>query len=63
MSAALILSSWNGCVHTAIDHSEVENRHRAVLGKELCRIPLSEPQSDMPIDVLVAILRFRGKMQ
>lgn len=59
----LILTSFNGQIHTAIDHADVPNRLRAVLGTELQRVPLTHLQAELSLDVLLPLLRVLGKLK
>lgn len=59
---AFVQTEWMGNVHSAIDFAEEPNPLRSVLGKEH-RIPITETQADMPIDVLIATLKFRGLLK
>lgn len=61
--SALIISSWNGTVHTAIDHSDEHRRRRESLGTELRRIPLTPDEAKWPIGSLLLILAHRGKLK
>lgn len=62
MVACLVLASVNGRINTAIDHTDMPNRLRCVLGTELKRIPLEGDQPEMDIDALVLTLLVVGKL-
>lgn len=55
--SAFVVSSWNGRVHTAIDHGAKTNPANQ-LAEELFRIELSEREATM--DLRLLRVRYRG---
>lgn len=59
----LVLTTWHGRQHTAVDYSDMPNRLRCALGTER-RIPITQFQAEtFRLDELVFVLKVLGAMQ